>query len=190
MCKYGGEYIETIEHMLLLCKKAQLAWKLAPVQWDGLQQFSGNIWLWWEGLMEAREREEGEDHITLIVNLMWQIWKARNGVTYKNQELNPVQVVNKAVEEWLEFKKVQEEDRVNKEQDVAAGDQDLKWVSSQKGWIKINTNNALNQTMNKAGWGVVARDNKGKVLITWATPRSSCSEARLEEALAFREAMI
>ena len=44
--------------------------------------------------------------------------------------------------------------------------------------------------MNKAGWGVVASDSKGKVLITWATPRSSCSEARLEEALVIREATI
>lgn len=140
--------------------------------------------------MEAAKREEGEEHIILTLNLMSQIWKARNGVVFKNNQWNPVQVVNKAVDEWLEFQQVQKEGQEKQQKVREAGGQETRWVPPREGWIKVNSDAALNQKMNKAGWGIVARDSCGNVLSTWAIPRSSCSEARLEEALALRKAMI
>ena len=32
--------------------------------------------------MEVKERLEGRNHITLIVNILWQIWKSRNQVQF------------------------------------------------------------------------------------------------------------
>ncbi|XP_071933905.1 uncharacterized protein [Coffea arabica] len=43
---------------------------------------------------------------------------------------------------------------------------------------------------NKVGWGIVARDWKGKLVATWACPSFTCSAPILEEALAIRTAMV
>ena len=36
ICSGCGEELETLEHLLLKCKKAKEVWKAAPVQWDGI----------------------------------------------------------------------------------------------------------------------------------------------------------
>ena len=56
--------------------------------------------------------------------------------------------------------------------------------------VKLNTDAALNQQTKKAGWGIVARDWKGKPVATWACPSFTCSAPILEEALAIRTAMV
>ena len=50
--------------------------------------------------------------------------------------------------------------------------------------IKINTNAALQGYYRRAGWGIVARNNEGKLVQSWALPQKSCTEPKLEEALA------
>ena len=60
----------------------------------------------------------------------------------------------------------------------------------QTGWIKVNTDAVSNNKVNRAGWGIAARSWQGKVIAIWAYPSKSCSNARLEEALALRAAMI
>ena len=64
------------------------------------------------------------------------------------------------------------------------------WEKPQDNWIKINTDAALNRKTCKAGWGIVARDRHGKLIGSWACPTTSCAEAKVEEALAIREAMV
>lgn len=46
ICKYCGEAMEIVEHLVFHRAKAKLLWKLAPVQWDGIQQhiFSFKEW--------------------------------------------------------------------------------------------------------------------------------------------------
>lgn len=78
MCKCCGESVETLEHMLFRCSSARAIWKVAPLSWEGLEVFDKSFWHWWEELRGASSRENGRDHITLTVNLLWQIWKARN----------------------------------------------------------------------------------------------------------------
>lgn len=38
ICKHCGEVMETVEHLVFHCAKVKLIWKLAPVQWDDIQQ--------------------------------------------------------------------------------------------------------------------------------------------------------
>ncbi|XP_071901202.1 uncharacterized protein [Coffea arabica] len=64
------------------------------------------------------------------------------------------------------------------------------WRFPQEGWVKINTDAALQQKEGLAGWGVVARDWQGKVLKAWAIPNRSCSNPKLEESMALRAAML
>ncbi|KAL3502671.1 hypothetical protein ACH5RR_037120 [Cinchona calisaya] len=74
--------VETLEHCFFHCQNAELIWKLAPLHWDGLNQFRGNLWNWWSELMGAANRTDGRDHIILTVNILWQIWKSRNEMQF------------------------------------------------------------------------------------------------------------
>ncbi|XP_027151850.1 uncharacterized protein LOC113751902 [Coffea eugenioides] len=65
-----------------------------------------------------------------------------------------------------------------------------RWAAPDERWIKLNIDAALNQQTNKAGWGIVARDWKGKLVATWACPSFTCSAPILEKALAIRTAMV
>ena len=50
-------------------------------------------------MMNARTRNEGEDHITLTVHVLWQIWKARNARIFNSSQQEPFKVSEKATEE-------------------------------------------------------------------------------------------
>ncbi|XP_027177900.1 uncharacterized protein LOC113777055 [Coffea eugenioides] len=136
LCKCCGVFSESTEHMLFLCSHAEAIWKVTPIQWDGLENLREKFWLWWSELVEATAREKGEEHITFIVNLLWQIWKDRNEINFNRKGRGPGVVTN------------------------------------------------------KASWGIVARDWKGKPVATWACPSFTCSVPILEEALAIKTAMV
>ena len=69
-CSYCGEKTETLEHTLFFCRHAELIWKAIPIRWDGLNSFKYYFWLWWNSLMEAKERIEGREHIALTINIL------------------------------------------------------------------------------------------------------------------------
>ncbi|XP_027086455.2 uncharacterized protein [Coffea arabica] len=190
VCKCCGDSSETLEHMFFLCCNARAIWKVAPVRWDGLEEFRNSFWHWWEELRGAVSREGGREHITLTVHILWQIWKARNNKQFNNSSREPIVVVNKALMEWNEFQLAQ--GGGTKHDFLTVGEQvkDRRWVAPQAGWIKINTDAALDQKHNRGGWGVVARNSSGELVGAWARPTEGCAEAQVEEALAIREAMV
>ncbi|XP_071901071.1 uncharacterized protein [Coffea arabica] len=46
-CSRCGDKVETVEHILFHCSQAQQVWKIAPVQWDGIQSLTGCFKQWW-----------------------------------------------------------------------------------------------------------------------------------------------
>ena len=69
ICQCCGEEAETIEHIFFFCPKAQVVWKLAPVRWEGLADLQGNMWRWWDAVMQAARETQGVDRIRLTVNI-------------------------------------------------------------------------------------------------------------------------
>ena len=57
-------------------------------------------------------------------------------------------------------------------------------------WVKMNSDTASNQKADSAGWGMIARNWQGKIKGVWAVPNTSCSNPKLEEAMALRTAML
>ncbi|XP_027158241.1 uncharacterized protein LOC113759861 [Coffea eugenioides] len=56
ICKRCGEDIETLEHLFFHCRLTKEVWRLSPLQWDGLEEYTGNFSRWWSILIEARYR--------------------------------------------------------------------------------------------------------------------------------------
>lgn len=81
--------METLEHMLLDCSRAKEIWKLAPVQWDGIKNLTGNFKNWWPSVTETRHRVQGKDHIGLTAYTLWQIWRSRNEKKFNSKLQDP-----------------------------------------------------------------------------------------------------
>lgn len=85
MCEVCGNEMESLERVFFLCSKAQECWKHSPIQWDGLIQLQSNFVPWWNEIAKAGKRKEREGHMELTVNILWQVWKARNKVVFRKK---------------------------------------------------------------------------------------------------------
>ncbi|XP_027174532.1 uncharacterized protein LOC113774164 [Coffea eugenioides] len=97
-----------MEHLFFSCENAAEVWKMAPVRWDGLQDKQHNLWLWWEQVTQALSLEQGQDRVNLTINILWQIWKARNKKVFEDANQEPFKILRKAQAEWLEFEQERE----------------------------------------------------------------------------------
>ena len=75
---------------------------MAPIQWDGILAQSGNFSYWWNEVMEAAKRKQGQSHIELTTNILWQIWKARNEWQYNSKQKHLLKIAHKAQKDWQE----------------------------------------------------------------------------------------
>ncbi|XP_027182039.1 uncharacterized protein LOC113780435 [Coffea eugenioides] len=156
--------------MFFFCKHAKQIWKAAPLQSDGLNDFKNNSWLWWNGLMEAKQRAAGRAHIALTINILWQIWKSRNKMQFQKEGSCPRFTINKAVGGWIEYNEANSNGRIEEQKDGKSDRKESRWQ--------------------KVGWGVVARDKKGELVEAWAGSCDRCGEPVVEEAIAIRLALL
>ncbi|XP_027166351.1 uncharacterized protein LOC113766348 [Coffea eugenioides] len=168
---------------------AETTWKLAPIQWDGLRDMRGNFVRWWEGILGAKTREQGHDHIALTVNILWQIWKARNRTAFDVYETDPRETMQKAVGEWNEYIEAQQDITGEFIQQTTISSRIKTWRPPSRGTIKLNTNAAFSQNLERTGIGVVARNAEEELMKVWARAEVKRSEPRVEEAAAIRMGM-
>ena len=190
LCKCCGEGEETVEHMIFFCKMAEPRWTLAPIQWDGLLQWRENIWRWWEGLLQARKRTRGEDHITLTANIIWQLWKARNARQYEGKYRDHLSVIETANNEWLEFQEEQMEQEAKHRTGTRHQLLNHQWRPPDTGIMRINTDAAVPIKLAGAGLGMVARDSHGNLVEARGIRKYSRGGAELEEADAIRQGLV
>ncbi|XP_071939813.1 uncharacterized protein [Coffea arabica] len=189
-CCCCGERTETLEHIFFFCKHAELIWKVAPINWEGLNEYRYSFWHWWGSLMEAQVRKEGREHIELTINVLWQIWKSRNLIQFNREGRYPGLTSNEAVQEWLEFQNVSIVKMEDDEKGRGIERGPVKWEPPPENVICLNTDAAIKQIGAKASWGVVARCMEGKLRGAWA----GCEDRRgipiVEEARAIRHALV
>ena len=73
-----------------------MVWKIVPVSWERITELQSNIWRWWDAVMQSAKEEQGMDRIKLTVNILWQIWKARNRMTFQRENVDAKLIVDKA----------------------------------------------------------------------------------------------
>nr|XP_027125983.1 uncharacterized protein LOC113742348 [Coffea arabica] len=150
--------------MFFFCSNVKAIWEAAPLSWDDLESFRSKFWLWWEELKDAVKQERMRERVELTVNLLWQIWKSRNGVQFNNKRRDPTLAVHKAVVEWREFHDIQEAEVERVGGGVTENEGISGWGRPKEGWIKVNSNTTLHLETDKAGWGIIVRNWQGKVV--------------------------
>ena len=94
--------------------------------------------------MDAQKRAKGREHIALTINILWQVWKARNGVQFNRKKRCPGQIVNKAMQEWLEYKNASIEVGISQETGEGTAMVGSRWTPPPKGFVIMNTDVSLN----------------------------------------------
>ncbi|XP_071933079.1 uncharacterized protein [Coffea arabica] len=190
ICKCCGEEEETVEHIIFFCNNAEPIWKLAPIQWDGLLQWRSNFWRWWEGILKARKRLKGEDHITLTANIIWQIWKARNARRYEGKYGDHMSILDNAKNEWLEFQEEQMDNDEKHRTGTGHQMQNHQWRPPDAGVVKISTDAAVSTKLARAGLGMIAKDCYGNLVEARGIRKYSNCGAEIEEANAIQQGLI
>ncbi|XP_027070497.2 uncharacterized protein [Coffea arabica] len=188
-CGCCGEDMETIEHLFFFCEKAVETWKLAPVRWDGLLGMQYNFWLWWEQVTQSLALNQGQERVSLTINILWQIWKARNKKLFEQANQDPVKIVRKAQEEWLEFEQVGSTDQ----KEIAGKLNDAlptRRVRPRKEEIRLYTDAAISAKRVRTGQGIIARNWKGQLLKAKGIVTQGKGSASEVEARAVRNALL
>ncbi|XP_027061009.2 uncharacterized protein [Coffea arabica] len=193
MCAGCGEKEESIEHLLIQCIKAKEIWKIAPVQWDGIQQLLDCFIKWWFAIIEAQESRGGEDQVNLTINILWQIWKVRNDREFNHKDREPHKIIHKSMKEWMEFdkankgkisiKNTQETEihqRTVEEQDQNESQSSL--------LIKVHTHQDKRQAI--VGIGITETDSMGQIQAGWALRERMSADPLQDQAVAVRLALL
>ena len=99
-CQSCGAGTESICHVLFLCNKAQQMWELANIPIPPAGFSANSVFLNIYHLVGVMNNSKLEMSIRRAVPwVLWQIWKARNSLAFKNTSLSPRQAVRTAFEE-------------------------------------------------------------------------------------------
>lgn len=188
VCCECGEGIETVEHILFQCRKAQIIWKLAPIHWDGLQHHTACFKNWWAEVIQAKSRQEGRDHIALTVNILWQIWKARNKKEFERKSTEELKVIDKACREWKEFDAAQRHNPHRSTAETDEAEQVQRRESTDENCMVLKISVARQRKFNHVGIGVVASWGD-QVRAEWAITEQTSDSRIQDEGQAVRLAL-
>ncbi|XP_071923058.1 uncharacterized protein [Coffea arabica] len=188
-CQCCGEATETMEHVFFFCPTAQMAWRLAPVSWEGIAELQCNMWRWWDAVMESAKGAQGMDRIKLTVNILWQLWKARNKRVFQLVNEDAKVIIDKAQQEWIEFEEATGSQSRGFESTEQQRLSQHNWEPPMEGVVRINTDAAISAKMVRTGLGIVARNWRGDLVKARGISRRKKGEAATEESLAIRSAL-
>lgn len=188
-CKLCGEGVENVEHVFFHCAEAKATWKLAPVHWDGLDEYTTSFKDWWKKLEGAGTQEVIKDRKELSGYILWQIWKNRNAWHFQSARHSPYEVVQIAWTEWLEYKELHSQQQIPKAHNNTT-ERKMAWQPPDQGVVKLNVGSICEGQGKGVGLGIVARDSLGDLLQTWAVYLNYTNNPVIAELEAVRVALI
>ena len=168
---------ETLMHALIACSHAQRFWEEARKLLDlKLPRLHSGTWsrdILCDQMFTDKQRVQ-------IISIMYSIWSSRNRVVHDDESYDPK----------LSLKKIREELQLI---DYQEGNPKTLlgqcWRPPDPGWIKINTDGAINAEEHKGGGGGVARSHLS-FLGAWSKPMMGVTDPLTAEVQAFRDGVI
>ncbi|XP_027109391.2 uncharacterized protein [Coffea arabica] len=184
--KQCGETNETVEHIFFQCNKAKLIWNMAPLQWDGLHEYTSDFRKWWSRLMEVKVRKDGMQHICLTVDILWHIWKSRNEAEFESKDRHPMEVVRNAVNDWEEYHQcLQVQQRMSiSETEIANDPGEL-----DRNILSIHVNVGQHMEGHNMGIGITATNGNNQIGAAWILRERSTGSVVLDNLVAIQLAL-
>ena len=146
---------ETVLHAIWECPT------LTPI-WESIQElyFRRN-----RSFRDIKElllfANEEETNIELMAAIMWTIWSRRNQIRVQQRDYPISQVIPNA---WQALSIFKRENRAQQYPATVSNTNQVSWMPPPTNSLKINFDGALFRDINKAGLGVVIRNEYGQVL--------------------------
>ncbi|CDP14440.1 unnamed protein product [Coffea canephora] len=141
-------------------------------------------------ILHAKTRQEGDDHIALTVNVLWQIWKSRNARIFNSAQQHPLKVSEKAAQEWKEYQEAFQQ-RIRKsttdtrrQEEINRREQTCSEVVTQK----LATQHQIGN--NSFGIGITAANGASQGIAAWSLKERQAGNKAQDNAEAVRLCMI
>ncbi|KAH9650223.1 putative reverse transcriptase/RNA-dependent DNA polymerase [Citrus sinensis] len=180
-CKRG---VETSVHAMVECKAARKIGQLSHHAAEEITASHGrnmfDIFLDTTRLLNKKETE-------LQVAYWWATWNARNHFLFKKEKLDALISVAKAegvVDAYRKFKRPEQQ-----QLDTSTMEKPKQWKPPPENWCKVNVDAATDHQSQRAGLGVVIRNDKGDVVAAAIKPSSFNGDVPFAEAEAIKWGM-
>ncbi|KAJ9132832.1 hypothetical protein P3X46_033661 [Hevea brasiliensis] len=130
----------------------------------------------WEELIgPLRHHEERKSLIQLAVFLLWQSWKSRNALIFKNQQIDVLETISTALRHWEDF----------------GSNSNLQfWQPGPPDFVKFNFDASVDRSKSKGASAVIGRNSIGLPLVWRCKKFRHIVEPLVIEALACGEALL
>ncbi|KAL3524582.1 hypothetical protein ACH5RR_012954 [Cinchona calisaya] len=141
---------------------------------------------WRENILEARIRTEGEKHIALTANNLWQLWKGRNSSQFEQSNRDFKQILHQAWEEWHEYKNRNECESNRIFYPGILGKRKPKLREKMDNMITLSTAIKIHDGNKKTGYGILAHKQYDNSLAAWALVENKTGNKIIEEVEAVK----
>lgn len=163
-CMLCEEEIETINHILFLCPYARQVWALAniasPIYGFGNSEFQNLHYLL--NLKTFQPNNEESAPKATFTWILWQLWKNRNARLFTNNYMEPMNLVQKALDAAMEWHLANE---IKYKVSQTALSYSTIWSPPDKNDFKCNIGFSWSKKFSIYGASWIVRDSKGTVLL-------------------------
>ncbi|KAL8119408.1 hypothetical protein AgCh_016796 [Apium graveolens] len=180
VCK---EEAETIIHALAQCKSASACWKIfkQDISTEGDWDFMD----WLNHVLAG----QSSDSKAKILTLCWLIWRSRNDLIWNGKRWPILRIVAKAWEYLSQWRAAQNRGFSVPINPTVEGDGATIWVKPQHNEVKITVDAAIFQDKGSSGFGIIARDHDGWLILARSLTTPEVLNPTLAEAIAIKEAL-
>ena len=103
ICEGGGKGVAIGGHGFINCIVSNQLGNAEIYKLDRHEAQPGCFKAWSNEILRVRHRHSGANHLALIVNILWQVWKNRNELEFNNKKRQSVQIVQNTHEKWIKY---------------------------------------------------------------------------------------
>ncbi|XP_010513742.1 PREDICTED: uncharacterized protein LOC104789794 [Camelina sativa] len=167
ICQVCRSADETVSHALFLCPVASTVWSATALPLP-VQGFSTSVSENIGHCLRLITNTDLPSSLRLAIPwILWEIWKARNGMVFNNKLQDHHVLIAGAVadaEEWLKLNELQKQEQRSVVGIMRGGMSQKRWTKPAFGILKCNINASWASSQHYAGGAWILRNHVGDVL--------------------------
>nr|GLL44697.1 uncharacterized protein LOC109191080 [Ipomoea trifida] len=180
VCQLCSLRDETSCHLFTECDFAKSVWGVS-----GLPISSGSfthLALWFDHHLLKLDKES----CCLLILLCWKTWLARNDMVWNGKASNPTALFHGTTRYLADWNNIVTGTSTAPNHGILPAQ---KWTKPPRGYLKLNSDAAVNHLANRMGFGWVIRNEYGQFVAAASIPGRGLFSPKEAEAMAIKEAL-